>query len=617
MYKWEKRILIVVYLLSLTVIICINSSLIVDWLNKSLFVDFSLLENLDVRTSFYSGASLVVLIFFAMYAIFGTFIVSLLVTNLIFAAIVISNQIKVKERNEFITFKELQAISSPKELLSFVDIPVGQALLVLLTILSVLVLFHYVSKKIAKKMNFNIGLKTRVGILLIALVPLIVIFVHPDTYNARILKYEKTNSHNFNPVARARQDGFIPSFVHTIKPDYMQKPANYNRQNIERISSDYLKKAKSINSGRSNNLSDSQTILYLSETLMDPKRIPDLLKNETPIPYITDMQKVHSGGTVYSQYIGGGTANIEWSVLTSFSLELFNEPMATTPYSDFYVGAKNHHSILNYIKNDKVAIHPYTASLYRRKSVYREMGFDDFLYLDNGIQHTGKLGTFQRVADEEFHKDILRVLGEEETGFIHALSMQNHSPFNGELPDMQYSPDINFDIYPEKDGQGLVNYLKGTRASDEAIRQLIEELSASDKDINLMLYGDHFPSLFRGKEEQFPGSLLHETPWLLYMNNGRSEGGINLEGISPMFLTTVILKEGDYFVSPFHSLMDQLLESGVKRIGKDFIVTDAGRIADLMMDPETRQLVEDYRMVVYDALFGSNWLPDDFFNSFE
>ncbi|WP_407639304.1 hypothetical protein [Bhargavaea beijingensis] len=34
----------------------------------------------------------------------------------------------------------------------------------------------------------------------------------------------------------------------------------------------------------------------------------------------------------------------------------------------------------------------------------------------------------------------------------------------------------------------------------------------SDKEINFVLYGDHFPSLFRGKEQQFPGALLHEMP---------------------------------------------------------------------------------------------------------
>ena len=97
-------------------------------------------------------------------------------------------------------------------------------------------------------------------------------------------------------------------------------------------------------------MNDSQTILYLSESLIDPQRLPNLLLNETPIPFITDTTERNVGGTMYSQYIGGGTANIEWSILTSFSLEVFRDPMAITPYSDFYLQSKNHNTVLSLLR---------------------------------------------------------------------------------------------------------------------------------------------------------------------------------------------------------------------------------------------------------------------------
>src|SRR5690606_10453719 len=172
----------------------------------------------------------------------------------------------------------------------------------------------------------------------------------------------------------------------------------------------------------------------------------------------------HISGSIYSQYMGGGTANIEWSVLTSFSLEVFNDPMAVTPYSDFYVQSQNHHTVLDFFEKDKVALHPYTPHLYKRQSVYEAIGFDDFLYLNNGIEHNGKLGTQKRVSDEEFHKDLLTVSSNDKTGMIHALSMQNHSPYTGEIPDIDYNPEINDAVYPEKESKGLKNYLKGLRA---------------------------------------------------------------------------------------------------------------------------------------------------------
>ncbi|WP_018708343.1 LTA synthase family protein [Siminovitchia fordii] len=613
MSKWKKEIILGSYFLLICVVMGLNSTVIVEWLNKSLFIDFSMDTNFRVNDSFYNGVSFVFLIFLIMYAIFGTFIVSILMTNLLFGALVFANQIKVKERNEFITFKELQTIGSPKELLSFIDVPIGIALLIVISVISLLAILHFISKGISKKMNFKIGIRTRVGILLIALIPLFIIFTEPGIYNKYMLKYEEVHVHNWNPVLRAQQNGFIPSFIQTVKPDYMNKPAHYHKKNMHRINDKYTKIAGKINKNRDNLLKDSQTIFYLSETLIDPIGLPGLIKNETPTPNISKMIEDHIGGKMYSQYIGGGTANIEWSVLTSFSLEVFNEPLSVTPYSDFYVQSKNHHTILDFYQKDKVAIHPYTAHLYKRRSVYKAIGFDDFLFLDNGIRHTEKLGTHKRVSDEALNKDILRVASNDETGLIHVLSMQNHSPYTGEIPDMDYRPEINFQVYPEKESKGLVNYLQGLRASDEAIDQLVKEFASSDKEINLVLYGDHFPSLFRGFEDQFPNDQLHETPWFIYMNHGRSDGGLKLDGISPIFFTTVLLREGNYYVTPFQGLMDELLNQGVKRIGNNFVVTDQGKVKDEDLEDDIFELVDDYRSIVYDALFGANWLPDRFF----
>ena len=127
------------------------------------------------------------------------------------------------------------------------------------------------------------------------------------------------------------------------------------------------------------------------------------------------------------------------------------------------------------------------------------------------------------------------------------------------------------------------------------------------------MYGDHFPSLFRGLEDQFTVEEIHETPWFIYMNHGRSEKEIQLEGLSPVFLMTVLLREGNYYVTPFQGLMDELLTRGVKRIGNDYIVTKDGKLNDSELSDELLEMINDYRIIVFDALFGSNWLRDDFY----
>src|SRR5699024_381318 len=195
------------------------------------------------------------------------------------------------------------------------------------------------------------------------------IYLEPNKYNELVLDYEESTGHNFNPVKRARSEGFMPAFLHTIKPKYQEHPNEYTKFKANQMKEKYIEIAKKVNETRENSLSDSQTIFYLNETLMDPADVPYLLSNETPI------NQIH-------QYMGGGTSNIEWSMLTSFSLEVFNDPISVTPYSDFYSGSKNHQTVLDYFPNNKKAIHPYSAHLYKRKTIYNKIGFDEFLYLN-------------------------------------------------------------------------------------------------------------------------------------------------------------------------------------------------------------------------------------------
>ncbi|MDY0404622.1 hypothetical protein P5G51_003655 [Virgibacillus sp. 179-BFC.A HS] len=72
------------------------------------------------------------------------------------------------------------------------------------------------------------------------------------------------------------------------------------------ITKKYSGISKEINKARKKSLNESQTLLYLSESFMDPKRLPGLLLNESPIPFISGMVKSNIGGTMYSQYMGGG-----------------------------------------------------------------------------------------------------------------------------------------------------------------------------------------------------------------------------------------------------------------------------------------------------------------------
>ena len=611
--KIVRVLLFIIYFILLFFVIRYNSTTIVEWLNKSMFPDYAIGAEQNFHDSFSNGISLIFIITIFVYSILGTAIVSILIIDLLMFGLIFANQMKAMERNEFITFSELKTIASPKELLSFVDVSPAFALLISIGVILFLIGLQFLIVRVSKKINFRVGKIFRIILFSVSLSLLVAIFVRPNDYNTHVLKFEETQSHNFNPLKRARADGYLPTLMNTVKPTYMDRPDGYSKERVMDISEKYNEISAEINKDRDNHLNESQTLLYLSESLMDPKQLPDLLLNETPIPFISGTIKDNIGGTMYSQYIGGGTANLEWSVLTSFSLEVFRDPLVVTPYSDFYADSKNHHTILDFYNKEKVAIHPYSAHLYNRRTIYDAIGFDEFRYLDHGIKHTEKLGDHTRVSDDALNKDILDAANQENVELVHILSMQNHSPYNKEIPEMDYKPEINTEVFTNENKDELFNYLQGIYASDRAIEELVNELEKSNKDINLLFYGDHFPSVFRGTEDQFKDNELHETPWFIYMNHGRSEGGARLNNLSPAFFIPVLLREGAYYVSPYQGLMDTLLSKGVKRIGKNYVVTDEGKVDDKDLPKDLLMMIQDYRIIEYDALFGHNWLSDDFY----
>src|SRR5699024_9186769 len=107
----------------------------------------------------------------------GTFLVSIIVTDILFGLLVIANHIKAIERNEFITFSELQTITSPKELLSFVEVSVTSATFILIATIIGILLLQWGAVKIAKKTDFLLHKRLRIVLLVLSLTLLTIIYL--------------------------------------------------------------------------------------------------------------------------------------------------------------------------------------------------------------------------------------------------------------------------------------------------------------------------------------------------------------------------------------------------------------------------------------------------------
>ena len=83
-------------------------------------------------------------------------------------------------------------------------------------------------------------------------------------------------------------------------------------------------------------------------------------------------------GQMLSEKYGGGTSNIEFSVLTGFSNVLL--PAGSVPYMEYVKeGMLCYPAYLKEQGYTLLALHPYQRQFYNRPAAYEAMGFDEFI----------------------------------------------------------------------------------------------------------------------------------------------------------------------------------------------------------------------------------------------
>ncbi len=172
----------------------------------------------------------------------------------------------------------------------------------------------------------------------------------------------------------------------------------------------YNTKADEINQTRSDWLNNQTIVLNLSESFSDPARVPNLTVPTDPIPYIKSIITEGTGGLMLSVGYGGGTANMEWEGLTGLNISNLSA-LLVTPYTQLVERQKISPNI-TYLSDEKIAIHPFTAALYRRKQVFDKFGFDRFVLfvqLDK-LTYTDKIEQSPRISDDSAYKETLKAL---------------------------------------------------------------------------------------------------------------------------------------------------------------------------------------------------------------
>ncbi|EGP4758149.1 alkaline phosphatase family protein [Enterococcus faecium] len=548
------------------------------------------------------------------YAFTATLIINLLLT--------ISTVIKMEMREEPVFPSDLKMLTGLSELLSMVSpilLIVGGLILLLLLITSIIV-----QRRLQKQYSLKIHWKRRFISIAVLLVCFSGVFFinHKNSPSFLLFNLFKVNKTFFNQQGAVKDNGPVIQFLNNIDIKIMEEPADYSKEKINEIMKKYNTKAVEINQTRNDWLNNQTIVLNLSESFSDPARVPNLTVPTDPIPYIKSIITEGTGGLMLSVGYGGGTANMEWEGLTGLSISNLSASLVT-PYTQLVERQKISPNITD-LFDEKIAIHPFTATLYRRKQVFDKFGFDRFYYLDspNKLTYTDKIEQSPRISDDSAYKETLKALqsNTETSQFIQLSTMQNHMPYDDYYSELNYTAEGTA-VIPNRRKE-LQTYMQGLHYTDTAVKKFIQEIDKIDKPITFVFYGDHLPAIYSGNDSKKYGLEQHQTDYFIYSNKYSREQAttLNKEVVAPNNFGAMALEHANIKVTPYYALLTEVsnhlpaltidpTESLSNRFnGKQVFVTeDSQIIQEKNLTEKQKEILEDYRLIQYDLVAGNQY----------
>lgn len=621
-------------LLIIKLFIAIGLSIVVNlYLQYSLFVDFKVdADILNYRPSVFWGAIVLLITFIFVWSLTGKFVLTTVYYSLIMGTLVFANNKKIELRLEPIFPEELKMLAQSKELLEFIDLKnltMGINIFIMATLI-VLIYYLIIKRVWLQKYMMKLGLRNfevrhSLGryvyfwgrILTIAFTGYLLMACYNFNKSpliSRVLKVEKGQYVVHSQWANYKISGFVTGFLYNMPVTPMASISDYSKDRMTKIELKYNEIAKRINEKRTSNFADTKVVYILSESLFNPSQLEMLELSQTPLPELEKIMSETSSGKMLSSDIGGGTTNIEYAALTSLALANF-QPQISNAYNSFAYKQSESVTVLDFYKKNKselnevIAVHPYIPTFYKRREVFKNFGFDDFIFEGN-LKFTDRHGGIN-ITDESAYLETLDVLKNDNVGFIQLSTMQNHLPYGDGFSDRSVQK-VTTSILEEEDMETLNKYIAGINATDEATKDFLDEIELIEDDVTVLLYGDHLPAFMSKYADVLSDLEKFGTDFFIYSNHGRNKVK-KYPIVSPIFFTNMVAQQNDAKLSAYYAVLEELFKHVQAYDRENYYVEGISKKYE-ELDKETKILLEDYRLVQYDLTSGKGYLTDSFFD---
>lgn len=455
-----------------------------------------------------------------------------------------------------------------------------------------IVLFRFVPR-----FNAVFGWKSRLALLAVSV--FVVLTAYYDKPFA-VKKALKIDTIPWDQAENYRKNGFLAASMMNLDLVFIKEPVDYNEKNMDAILASIPRRTDVQTDVKPN------VIVMLSESFWDPTIIKNVTFNQDPVPFLHSLQQTQTSGWMHTSQFGGGTANVEFEVLSGNTMRF--APQGSLPYIQYV----NHEmdslaSILTRQGYTATSVNPFHNWFFNSRTVYQNFGFSRFISSE-----------FFDTVPEEGHflpdTDVSKIIIEESEksagpDMIFANTMENHFPYyGGKFKDNPFK--VSGDMPDETRGM-LETLAKGINGADRSLQMLVEHYSKKNEPTIILFFGDHLPSL--GNEfkayrdtnyllENDPDSLnkLYRTPFVIW-NNYLPQQKQSLE-INASFLGPYLLNMAKLPGTPYTDYLFDLSK-------KHPILPPKNHYASYNL---TDADVKNYELLQYDAMFGKGYLFKEF-----
>lgn len=379
-----------------------------------------------------------------------------------------------------------------------------------------------------------------------------------------------------NLIAGYKDYGVAYGFCVTAIDTGIDRPINYSRDAVNRIKKKVKKVGKKQTQMESAESKHNPNIIFIQlESFFDATTVKNLKISEDPIPTFHKIQKEYTSGYLKVPVYGAGTINTEFEVITGMNMDYFGT--GEYPYRSI-LHKTTCDSIAYWLKEknyESSVIHNNNASFYDRDAVFSNLGFDNFITIENmDVKSRNEVGWAKDSILTTYIMDTLHQTKKKD--IIYTISVQGHGDYPTD--DQEDSP---ITVSGEGMSQSYLNqftyYVNQTREMDDFIKELTEKLSDYPEEVMVVAYGDHLPGMNLESKDLKNGSK-YETPYFIWDNFGYNKTNKKKESgkVEAWQLASKVLGEAGIhngFLNEYHQTMasDEKYRKNLKLLQYDML----------------------------------------------